>query len=688
MRNLCCFVLLLFWAVSGYAQANSYLFVWAGDDAKTSNDFLAVLDADSKSPHYGQAVASVTVPGPSGTPHHTELEMPEDGFLLANAFESGRTMLFDLREPLHPSLVTSFGDLDGYMHPHTYVRLPNGNVLATFQYHGGHEPKSDGGGIVEFDERGHLIRSGSAIDAAAKGELIRPYSLVVVPALDRIVSTNMAMHDEADGETRTVQVWRLSDLKLLRTLVVPPGPRGSEQQEPGEPRLLADGKTVLIHTFSCGLYQLDGVETNQPSVRHLKTFDGKECAVPLRIGHYWVQTLFSAHALATYDISDLAHIREVSRVTLDEKQKPHWIAADDGGRRIVLNSGEYGEHRLFMVNFDPQTGALSLDGRFRDAGSERAGVSMDGKSWPHGFHGDAYPHGTVFSRPVATMFVAQDNPADTERPTGKDAVETAPGPSAATTAVNLDAQTKLTPFNKIIIGKEKEVFDLTAKGDYAGWASLLSDDALAVYDTGYASKPEVLKYLTGMSDFHGSMDQVRVMPIGKTAALIVYRMTQGWKEQGKPMARQYYVSSLWVKPAGKWLSQFWQETDSNLEDNDLSTQALAKEREILETLKHNDWSSFSALLADDAVAIDEDGIHSKQELLDEIQVAGTRFSDYKMENVKVIPQTNGAIVAYRETLVGTEHGKPFTWHIYTHSHWERRGGKWLMTMFQDSTAKE
>lgn len=59
-----------------------------------------------------------------------------------------------------------------------------------------------------------------------------------------------------------------------------------------------------------------------------------------------------------------------------------------------------------------------------------------------------------------------------------------------------------------------------------------------------------------------------------------------------------------------------------------------------------------------------------------------------MENVKVIPQTNGAIVACRETLVGTEHGKPFTWHIYTHSHWERRGDKWLMTMFQDSTAKQ
>ena len=397
MRDLVCCVVLL-WAAAGHAKSSSYLFIWAGDDAKKSNDFLAVLNADPSSPQYGHAVASVAVPGPTGTPHHTEQEMPEGGFLLANAFESGRTMLFDLRQPRHPSLVTSFGDLDGYMHPHTYVRLPNGHILATFQYHGGHDPKSEGGGLVEFDERGHLIRSRSAMDTQAKGELIRPYSLVVVPALDRVVSTNTAMHYKNEAETRTVQVWRLSDLTLLRTLVLPPGPGGAEQFLPGEPRLLADGKTVLVHTFSCGLYQMEGLGTGQPSVRHLKTFEGESCAVPLRVGHYWVQTLFSAHALATYDISDLSHIREVSRLTLDEKQKPHWIAADPDGRRIVLNSGEYGDHRLFLVNFDPQTGSLALDRKFRDAGSERPGVSMDGKSWPHGFHGDAYPHGTVFSR--------------------------------------------------------------------------------------------------------------------------------------------------------------------------------------------------------------------------------------------------------------------------------------------------
>lgn len=393
MRRFLCFVSVLVLGASAFAQ-KSYLFVWAGDDAKKSSDFLAVLDADPASPHYGQTVASVAVPGPPGRPHHTELEMPQDGFLLANSFESGRTAVFDLRQPRQPKLVTSFGDLDGYMHPHTYVRLADGTVLATFQYHGGHEPKSDGGGLVEFDEHGKLIRSGSAMGPDTKGELIRPYSVVALPGIDRAISTNTSMHKE--GDSRTVQVWRLSDLKLLRTMILPPGPRGSEDL-PGEPRVMADGKTVLIHTFKCGLYELKGADGPQPTVRHVYTFDGEICAVPLRLGRYWVQTLFSEHALATYDISDPAKMREVSRLKFDDKQLPHWISADAAGRRIVLNSGEYGEHRLYIVNFDPKTGALALDERFRDAGSDRPGVSMDGKSWPHGFSGDAYPHGTVFS---------------------------------------------------------------------------------------------------------------------------------------------------------------------------------------------------------------------------------------------------------------------------------------------------
>jgi hypothetical protein len=42
--------------------------------------------------------------------------------------------------------------------------------------------------------------------------------------------------------------------------------------------------------------------------------------------------------------------------------------------------------RQRLGNFDAQTGSLVLDEHFRDPGSTRRGVSMDGETCPHGFH--------------------------------------------------------------------------------------------------------------------------------------------------------------------------------------------------------------------------------------------------------------------------------------------------------------
>lgn len=385
------------------ADPARYLLVWAGDDAKKAEDFLGVIDVDPQSPKYAQVVASVTVPGPTGTPHHTELVMPLGGHLLANQHEAGKTVVFDVHDPLHPRVLRSFGDLAGYAHPHTYTRTLHGTILATFQYHGephhkghsaAHDAKTEPGGLVEFSESGQVVQAGSAGDSAAKDELIRPYSVVALPNLDRAVTTNTSMHEE-EGTSRTIQIWRLRDLKLLQTIALPAGPRGKENELPGEPIAAQDRKSVFIHTFMCGLYELTKIETDHPEIKHRKTFDDdKFCGVPLRIGNYWIATLTGKHAVVVYDLNT-PDVKEVSRVTLDDKQEPHWLSPDATGTRLAMNSGEYADHRLFMLDFDPSTGALKLDEKFRDAGSDRAGVSMDGKTWPHGYHGDAYPHGAV-----------------------------------------------------------------------------------------------------------------------------------------------------------------------------------------------------------------------------------------------------------------------------------------------------
>lgn len=410
MRILKWLVVLAFAMTPGRATGqSSYLFVWAG--GTTGNEILATVDASPMSPTYGRVVASAST-GTVGMPHHTEHELAANGHLLANDFHAGRTWLFDLHEPLHPRVLTSFEDVAGYSHPHTFIRLANGHVLSTFQYRanakssagaGGAHGSMAGmgphetGGLVEMDERGRPIRSGSAADTTIQDRGLYPYSVLPIPAMDRAVSTTTDM-DESDSAATSqwVQLWRLSDLKLLATIALPPGPRGDENKYSGESRLLADGRSVYIHTFNCGLYLLRNIASDSPSATFVKGFEGTNCGVPILTSRYWLQTVPDAHSLVALDISDPEHAREVSRVSLGEDEHPHWIAIDASGRRIVLNSAGRGS-RLFILDFDPATGHLSLDDRFRDPGSDRAGISLAGANWP-GFTGMVIPHGAVFSR--------------------------------------------------------------------------------------------------------------------------------------------------------------------------------------------------------------------------------------------------------------------------------------------------
>jgi hypothetical protein len=375
-----------------------YLFVWAGDADKRESDFLAVVDVDRQSPTYAQVVTTLPVGAVGTVPHHTEYEMPPGGVLWANGFAAGRTFRLDLRNPTRPRLAGSFGDAGPFSHPHSFARLPNGNVLATFQHRADGE-RTGTGGLVELDTAGRAVRYAPA---AAPGidSTIRPYSLVVVPALDRVVSTATDMHLEA--RSRAVQVWRLSDLKLLHTLLLPPGPRGDENWLTAEPRVLPDGRTVLINTFTCGLYRLLGLEGDAPraeAVYSMPWAEGRNCAVPVVAGRFWLQTSGAEHSVVTLDISNPGAPREVARLTLRPDEVPHWIALEPSGGRLVITGYRELAPWVLLADLDRATGALELDTTFRAPGAAQPGVYFGRDQWPHGPTGPAVPHGALFARP-------------------------------------------------------------------------------------------------------------------------------------------------------------------------------------------------------------------------------------------------------------------------------------------------
>lgn len=388
----------LVWANAAGAATGHYMFVWAGDAANVAEDFLTVFDADPASPTYGAPVAGVASGIKSEQAHHSEYWMSEDGLLFANDHTAGKTAIFDLRDPLHPALHATFGDLGGFSHPHSYLRLPNGHVLASFQVEG-HMHHGDGGvmamndvglkggshgGIVEIDTDGHLVRAASTADAARPDDLLMAYSLLPLPDLDRVVVTNSSMRSE-DRNGYTYQIFRLSDLKLLSTNAFdsPAGRFG--EINPEEARRGPDG-SVYVQTLGCGIERITDIAAAKPHSKLVYQFPGSNCGVPSIISHYLIQTVPILHGVVVLDIAKPDHPVEVSRAKFDDSFEPHWTAYDPATQRIAITG--YGDKKLLLLSFDPAKGGIALEKT----------IDLTNRPWPHGWTGTAAAHGVVFSR--------------------------------------------------------------------------------------------------------------------------------------------------------------------------------------------------------------------------------------------------------------------------------------------------
>ena len=381
------------------AANGHYLLVWAGDRAQKGNDFLAVIDADPASPTYGRLLTTVATDQQTVRVHHTEYTMPASGMLFANDHDVGRTFIFDVRNPLQPKVVTSFSDMAGYMHPHSYVRLPNGHVLATFQHqHGGSGAAGSGksGGLVEIDDSGKVVRSASNADPAFASALLMPYGLAVLPAVDRVVSTNSSMQDDDVFSGVTYQIWRLSDLKLLKTADFDVGPDHYAHISPEEPRLGPDG-SVFVQTLGCGLERITDIGTAEPKSKLVYVFPGNWCGVPTIIGHYLVQSVPAVHGFVVLDIANAAKPVEASRLTLSDRYFSHWTGWDPKTERLVATGRATPDDRTYLLKFDQSRGVLAVDEAFRDIDGQ-PGFSFSERDWPHGWRGVGTPHGAVFSR--------------------------------------------------------------------------------------------------------------------------------------------------------------------------------------------------------------------------------------------------------------------------------------------------
>jgi len=384
-------------ALHAQATPSRYLYLWAGSgtSTKTGLDMIAVVDADPASAKYGTVIGALTVDTAGRMPHHTEFQLPHSGSFFVNDFSADRSYLIDFSNPVYPRLVGHVMPVPGAHTAHSFARTPNGHVIATIQFGDGTHAGNPGG-LAEFDNRGKLMRFGSSADPAYPTGRIRTYALTMLPAIDRIVTTSSAMDTETVANT--VQVWRMSDLKLIKTLDVPKVDTDSSYKYPFEVRTMPDGRTAMVNTYTCGFYHVTNLES-EPKLERVMAMEQPKnfgCSVPVIAGHFMLMPIAYAHRYATLDISNPSHPVEVSSVSTDTTFYPHWAALDPRSDRVVVDDQGDGAPLVMIGHFNATTGVLTWDEKFRDAGATKPGVSFMKGVWPNGFKGMIMPHGAVF----------------------------------------------------------------------------------------------------------------------------------------------------------------------------------------------------------------------------------------------------------------------------------------------------
>lgn len=409
-----------------------YLLVWAGDADRQNADFLAVIDADWSSPTYGKVLKTYPVRSRGNEPHRL-LGGRDDRRVFGSGLLTNRTFVFDLAQPLAARLVRvdDPGPERAYWAPHEYASLPNGHVVAACseraRYRGDpREILGAPGGLLEFTADGQLVREIGAADASARHLIVAPYAAAASPTLGRLVTTNAGHGYTATtvGEREagiSVQIWKLDDLSLVRTLVLEAGPRGEENSGPNAVGILRRSPVVFVGTDEgAALYASDSVHT--PSALFRLVFDHGAGALGGGFAvtpddRYLVRALTGAKRVVALDVSDPWKPKAVSSVSVGDRSAqsagqrvggPNALAMSADGSRVAVSDYTIdvpgyvldGDRRVHLLRLDTATGRLRVDEAFRDELTGEEGVSFERASWPHGDTGPARPAGLVFLSPA------------------------------------------------------------------------------------------------------------------------------------------------------------------------------------------------------------------------------------------------------------------------------------------------
>lgn len=388
------------------------LLVWAGDKAHVAPDFIAVIDFDEHSPHYGKVLRTVPLTGPGAVgnePHHVGLSVDGKtialGGLLSVLRGQDQVFFFDVSRPRHPEFIRSDNP------PHASIAdefdsLSDGGFFGTFM---GSPDGENPGRLVEYDANQHYVQAwplnppsdgfdphGLAIDEAHNliltSDFICPLHTLNVPGGDEVILRG------------TVRVWDLEKRSIVRTIVV-----GNPANPSGTINVGLINADPLLRAFTAGmadnkLYLLDTQHGTATPVYDFSPFAVANAPIwpqLFRINRdgtrLFITLNYSGNAgkVVQFDISRPEHPKVLSVVDLGPGSGPHYLSLTKDEKRLVVSDyflvedlapggvvKAEGDHKVHVIKVEPDQ--ITLDPRF-DLDFNRD-IST----------GPARPHGVIF----------------------------------------------------------------------------------------------------------------------------------------------------------------------------------------------------------------------------------------------------------------------------------------------------
>ena len=342
------------------------LYVWAGDQARVAPDFLAVIDFDEDSPHYGKIIRTVPVPGPGGAgnePHHCNLSADKNilacGGLLALLKGQNSIFFFDVSNARHPRfLFSTTGTLSNITDD--FLPLKDGGFLVTQM--GSHEGGTPGR-VAEFDKNLQLIAEWPTNPPVHD---FNPHGISARPDLNLLVTSDFMMPASSlnvvpgDPLLRgIIRVWDLQNRSITRTIEIP-GALGTMDVKliPGDPLGRAftagmfDGFVYLVDTMNGTARAVFDCETIVPHIDVPVRGGMTQLMVMPRSGDRLIFGLFQAGQVGMLDVSDPEHPVQAGIVNLGKDAGPHMIALTDDDKRLVVSDYFLNEDGFGKIHFE------------------------------------------------------------------------------------------------------------------------------------------------------------------------------------------------------------------------------------------------------------------------------------------------------------------------------------------------